>query len=85
MKRLTRLLILSTITISGIGCKTLELVHDDVRCKGVPPLAQTFTDEEKANTPQSVLNKFFIRSGELQERIKANCKDAQQHNEQYKD
>ena len=83
MKNSKMILVLLLILISGTGCKTLELVHDDVRCEGVPRLTVEFTTEEKLATPSSVLDKFFIRSGELQNRIKKNCKDVKAHNKDY--
>ena len=85
MKNYARLLAIFPLMISGIGCKTLEKVHAPLECEGVPPLTIEFTAEEKQNTPESVLNKFFIRSNELQNRIKRDCRNVAAHNKQYED
>lgn len=83
MKNANKILSILPLMISGISCSSIELIHDSVKCDGVPKLTIDFTQEENANTPLSVVDKFFLRSGELQNRIKANCKNAKSHNKQY--
>jgi len=69
--------------MTGIGCSTIEVVHVDLLCDGIPKLQDkhTLTLEERASTLATVRKKVVGRSLQLQNRITKICADIFDHNQ----
>ena len=83
MKKPIKIILICLSAISLNACKTLEIVHVDLKCRLVPSSNERYTDEEIEQTPDSVINKFLLRSNQLKARIETVCNDIKAHNTEH--
>lgn len=86
MKQTYKNIVIALGLIGLVGCSTLEIAHDPLKCINRPltKLSERMSADELNSMSDEVFDKFEIHILEHKERINSQCELTKRHNEAHK-